>query len=306
MNLKGKHILTLGELSSDDIFGILSKAIEIKINPDKFANNLKSKTVALLFSKPSTRTRVSFEAGVSQLGGTSIYLSPDDLQIGRGESIEDTARVLSTYVDIMVIRTFKQTDVETYAKFSSVPVINGLTDEFHPCQALADLMTVYEIKGSFKGTRLAYIGDGNNVANSLVIGSAITGMSLSVATPAGYEVNDTVLGLVKEKFGYVIETSNSPEEAVRNADFVYTDVWTSMGQEKEKDKRLKDFDGFQINDELIKFAAPNAKVLHCLPAHRGEEISGEVLEGENSAVWQQAGNRLHVQKALMLYLLGRQ
>jgi ornithine carbamoyltransferase len=304
MNLKGRHILTLGELSKDEIFAVLSKAQEVKKNPEKFVDALKGKTISLLFSKPSTRTRVSFEAGIAQLGGTPLYLSSEDLQTTRGETASDTAKVLSKYIDALVIRTFAQSEVIEFAENSSVPVINGLTDEFHPCQALADLLTVLEIKGSLAGTRVAYFGDGNNIANTLALAGAITGIELVLASPKGYEVKDSLIDEIKKWYGVEIAKTDSPKTAAHMADFIYTDVWVSMGQEKEKEQRLKALAPFQVNYELLSLASPSVKVLHCLPAHRGEEITADVIDGPFSAVWQQAENRLHVQKALLLGLLG--
>lgn len=304
MSLKGRHILTLGELTRDEIFSILSKAKEIKKNPSVFSDKLKGKSIAILFSKPSTRTRVSFESGIAQLGGTPIYLSSHDVQISRGETFADTARVLSSYVDAIIIRTFAQEDVVEVAENSGVPVINGLTDDYHPCQTLADLMTILEIRGSLAGARIAYMGDGNNVATTLALGCAIVGAELVVASPPGYEISDKLLNDMKQTYKVQIVKTDSPKLAAHMAEFIYTDVWVSMGQENEKVERLKALAPYQVNSELLSLAAPNAKVLHCLPAHRGEEIIAEVIDGPFSAVWQQAENRLHVQKALLLFLLG--
>lgn len=299
-----KHILTLEELSRDEIYNILYKARELK-SVGKRLDDLFGYTIALIFSKQSTRTRVSFETGISQLGGSSIYLSPRDLQIGRGETIEDTAKVLSSYVDAMVIRTFEQQELQSYAGASSVPVINGLSDDFHPCQILADLLTMLESHENLDKVRVAYVGDGNNVANTLAIGCAITGTQLAIASPTGYEVPSELIERINKQYGAEIACTDSPKAAVHIADYIYTDVWVSMGQDEEREKRLTDFKDYQINEELLGFAAPGAKVLHCLPAHREEEITAAVLDGPHSAVWQQAENRLHAQKALLLHLLNK-
>lgn len=301
---QAKHLLTLEELSRDDIYNILYKAKELK-SVGRRLDQLFGHTIALIFSKPSTRTRASFEAGIAQLGGSSIYLSPNDLQIGRGETIEDTARVLSSYVDAIVIRTFEQKELEAYASASSVPVINGLSDDFHPCQILADLLTIFESHENLDEVRIAYVGDGNNVASTLALGCAITGVKLVIASPKGYEAPGKLIDSLNNKYGEHIACTDSVKAAVHMADYIYTDVWVSMGQDAEREKRINDLKDYQINDELIGFAAPGAKVMHCLPAHRGEEITASVMDGPSSVVWQQAENRLHAQKALLLHMLGK-
>lgn len=296
-----KHLLTLKELNKDEILALIGKAIEIKTNPAKYSEALKGKTVALIFSKPSTRTRVSFEAAITKMGGSSIYLSSSDMQLSRGEAIEDTAKVLSKYVDAVVIRTFKQKDVDDFAKASDIPVINGLTDEYHPCQILADLMTIYETKGYLKGITLTYLGDGNNVANTLAIGATISEMNVVLSSPKGYEVSDSFVADIKQINAKVkIEKITNPDDAVRKADFIYTDVWISMGQE-EKSKDV--FKPYQINEKLLENAPDNVMIMHCLPAHRDEEITPDIIDGPKSIIWQQAENKLHIQKALLLELL---
>jgi ornithine carbamoyltransferase len=269
--------------------------------------SLKGQTLGLIFEKSSTRTRVSFEAGMMQLGGNALYLNGQDLQIGRGESIHDTAKVLSEFIDAIMIRTFEHSKVEELAKYGSIPVINGLTDEFHPCQALADLMTIYEEKGTLKGLKVAYIGDGNNVAHSLMIACAKVGAHFSIACPKGYEPKEWIVNearKIAEQQDANITIVENPIEAVQDSDAVYTDVWTSMGQEAENDIRLKAFSNYQVNDELVKHAKDDYLFLHCLPAHREEEVTASVIDGENSYVFQQAGNRMHVQKALLQLVLG--
>lgn len=307
--LKGQDLLTLANLSADTIQTLLEKAVEIKKakQAGESFHPLQGKTLGMIFEKPSTRTRVSFEAGMYQLGGQALYLNSQDLQIGRGETIADTAQVLSEYLDAIMIRTFSHSIVEELAQYASIPVINGLTDLFHPCQALADLLTIYEHKGTFKGKKLVYVGDGNNVAHSLMIASAKMGMDFAIACPIGYEPNKEVVKLTEQiaaKSGSSITVTNDPIMAVSGADFVYTDVWTSMGQEKENAKRLADFSGYQVNEELVAHANKDYLFMHCLPAHRGEEVSAGVMDGKNSVVFQQAGNRLHAQKALLTMILG--
>jgi ornithine carbamoyltransferase len=257
----------------------------------------------MIFSKSSTRTRVSFEVGMYQLGGQALFLSHRDLQIGRGEPIEDTARVLSRYANGIMIRTFAQEEVESLAKWATIPVINGLTDFAHPCQILADLMTIREYHSALEGVKMAYIGDGNNVCNSLIVGALTSGMKISVATPKGYEPHADVLEFAKEYAG-AFSLVNSPDEAVAAADVLVTDVWASMGQEDEAKKRMKDFAGFQINDKLMAQAHEKAIVLHCLPAHRGEEITAEIFEAHAGPIFDEAENRLHAQKAVMALLMG--
>jgi ornithine carbamoyltransferase len=262
--------------------------------------------LGMIFQKPSTRTRVSFEVGIVELGGYGLYLSANDLQLGRGETIKDTGHVLERYLDAIMIRTFAQEDVEQLAEHADIPVINGLTDYAHPCQALADLMTIRERLGRLSGARLAYLGDGNNVCVSLMVGAARFGMRFVAATPNGYEPDATAVSAARRaavQMGGTVELTRDPSEAAREADVLYTDVWTSMGQEKEAERRRKDLAGFQIDDELLSHASPDAIVLHCLPAHYGEEITEEILYGPHSAVWDQAENRLHAQKALLALIV---
>jgi ornithine carbamoyltransferase len=260
----------------------------------------------MIFQKPSTRTRVSFEVGISQLGGTGLYLAAGDLQLGRGETIKDTATVLSGYLDGIMIRTFEQSDVDELAEHASIPVINGLTDEFHPCQALADVMTIRERLGGFEGVRVAYLGDGNNVCHSLMVACAKLGMDFVAATPAGYEPSGEVVGWARaaaEVGGTSVELTNDPRAAANGADVLYTDVWTSMGQDEERERRLADLAGFGIDRDTVALGSERAIVLHCLPAHYGEEITEDVLYGPSSAVWDQAENRLHAQKALLALVI---
>lgn len=309
VNVKGKSLLTLLDWSKEEIEAVLQKGIELKKErkEGKLNTSLNGRTLGLIFEKSSTRTRVSFEAGMMQLGGNALYLNGQDLQIGRGESIHDTAKVLSEFIDAIMIRTFEHSKVEELAKYGSIPVINGLTDEFHPCQALADLMTIYEEKGTLKGLKVAYIGDGNNVAHSLMIACAKVGAHFSIACPKGYEPKEWIVNearKIAEQQGANITIVENPVEAVQDSDAVYTDVWTSMGQEAENDIRLKAFSNYQVNDELVKHAKDDYLFLHCLPAHREEEVTASVIDGENSYVFQQAGNRMHVQKALLQLILG--
>lgn len=308
LNLQGKDLLTLADYSKETILELLNKAKAIKETHLKgeVIAPLKGKTLGMIFEKSSTRTRVSFEAGMHQLGGHALYLNSRDLQIGRGETISDTAKVLSQYVDAIMIRTFSHTIVEELAEHATIPVINGLTDLYHPCQALADLLTILEVKGTLKGQKLAYIGDGNNVAHSLLIACSKVGMNISIATPPNYEVDAKVAELaysIAKKSGSKVELTNNPVEAVKEADAIYSDVWTSMGQEDENEQRLKDFQGFQVNAELVKHAKEDYIFLHCLPAHREEEVTTEIIDGSHSYVFQQAGNRLHAQKALLVEIL---
>lgn len=305
----GKHFLTLLDFTSNEImelldFSILLKKYQKDGVPHKF---LSGKTLAMIFEKSSTRTRVSFEVGMTQLGGSALFLSSKDSQLGRGEPISDTAQVLSRYVDGIMIRTHGHGIIEELANYSTVPVINALTDDFHPCQAMADLMTIFEVKGTFKGLKTVYVGDGNNVAHSLLIACAKVGMDIAIATPKGYEPKEWI---VKEIEGICKETgakfflTNSPIEAVRGADVIYTDVWTSMGYEQESAKRLEDFKSFQVNEALMTYAKEDYMFLHCLPAHRGEEVAVEVIDGPHSYIFDQAENRLHAQKAILVALMG--
>lgn len=307
-SLKGRDVLSIADLSQDEIYHVLSKAIELKrlLRTGYDHRYLEGKTVALVFYKPSTRTRVSFETGISQMGAYPIYLNVNDLQLGRGESIEDTGKVLSRYVNAIVVRTYSQREIKALAKAADVPVINGLTDEHHPCQVLADLMTILEAKDRLAGLKLAYLGDGNNVANSLILSAPRVNMSISVATPPGYEPKDLILKMAERNITSPmckIEVTNRPKQALRNADVIYTDVWVSMGQEAEREERMAAFQPFQVNKEMIANAKSDAIIMHCLPAHRDEEITSEVLDSPNSVVFDQAENRLHVQKALLMLLL---
>jgi len=308
LNLKGKDLLTLADYSKETILELINKAKTMKeahLNGD-IITPLKGKTLGMIFEKSSTRTRVSFEAGMLQLGGHALYLNSRDLQIGRGETISDTAKVLSQYVDAIMIRTFSHNMVEELAEHATIPIINGLTDLYHPCQALADLLTLLEVKGTLQGLKLAYIGDGNNVAHSLLIACSKVGIDISIATPKNYEVDAKVAVLASafaKASGSKIVLTNNPVEAVQQADAIYSDVWTSMGQEEENEERLKDFQGFQINTELVKYAKADYIFLHCLPAHREEEVTTEIIDGSHSYVFQQAGNRLHAQKALLVEIL---
>ena len=299
-----KHLLKMSDLTAKEITGILNLADQLKYDrkhgiPHTY---LQGKTLGMIFQKASTRTRVSFEVGMYQLGGSALFLSSHDLQIGRGEPIEDTARVLSRYLDGIMIRTYKQQEVEDLAKFGSVPVINGLTDYAHPCQVLADLMTVREHKGALEGLKFCYVGDGNNMANSLIAGCLTMGMKVSIACPKGFEPAHDVLEAAK-KHGDMFHLTHNIYEAADEADVVYTDVWASMGQESEAITRRKAFKGYQVNDDLLKVAAHDVMVLHCLPAHRGEKITAEVID-EHSEIYDQAENRLHAQKAVLVKLLG--
>ena len=303
-NLSGKDFLSLKDFSKEEILYLLQEAADMKNN--KIQHIFQGKTLAMIFEKSSTRTRVSFEAGMAQLEGNALFLSSKDMQLGRGETIADTAKVLSRYVDAIMIRTFEHEKVEELAEHADIPVINGLTDLFHPCQALADLLTIQEIKGTFKGLKAAYIGDGNNVAHSLLIGCAKVGCDITVASPEGYEPNPEVVALAKafaEESGADITITNDAALAVQDADVVYSDVFTSMGQESETNERLSIFSPYQVNSRLVSRAKADYIFLHCLPAHRGEEVAAEVIDGPNSAVFDQAENRLHVQKALLKALL---
>ena len=299
-----KHLLKLLDLSTEEIVGLLDFADKLKYERKNGIPHplLSGKTLGMIFEKASTRTRVSFESGMFQLGGHALFLSASDMQIGRGEPVEDTARVLSRYIDGIMIRTFEQSEVEGLAEAGSVPVINGLTDFCHPCQVLADLMTIREYKGELEGRKLCYIGDGNNMANSLIVGGLKTGMKVSIASPKGYEPWQEVLDFAKDYPGFTLTTD--PIEAAADADAVYTDVWASMGQESEAAKRRAAFAGiYQINDRVMACAKPDAIVLHCLPAHREEEITAKVFEAHANEIFDEAENRLHAQKAVMATLM---
>jgi ornithine carbamoyltransferase len=306
--LKGRSFTRVGDWSGDDLTRVLELADELKEEQRRREPHhlLPGRTLGMIFQKPSTRTRVSFEVGIAQLGGAGLYLSAGDLQLGRGETLKDTATVLSRYLDAIMIRTFAQEDVEELARHASIPVINGLTDSTHPCQALADVMTIRERLGRLEGVRLTYLGDGNNVCASLMVAAAKLGMHFRAATPTGYEPSPEAVETAREAAatsGATIELFGDPGEAAAGADVLYTDVWTSMGQEDERERRLRDLAGFGIDDELLRLADDDAIVLHCLPAHYGEEITEAVLYGPQSAVWDEAENRLHAQKALMALVI---
>lgn len=304
-----KHLLSIHDLTISEMEEILKLSEKLKRQVKEGVQHhlLKGKTLGMIFTKSSTRTRVSFEVGMYQLGGYPLFLSSNDIQLGRGETIYDTAQVLSRYIDGIMIRTFKQSDVEELAKYGNIPVINGLTDLVHPCQILADLFTVYEHKGELMGLKLAYIGDGNNVANSLLHGCAKMGMDIAVAAPKGFQCNEQIVSEAKEDAklsGAEIILTEDPEEAIKDADVVYTDTWVSMGQETEKEQRIKTFMPYQVNAELFAKAKEDAIFLHCLPAYRGYEVTEEIIDGPQSVVFDEAENRLHVQKAVMVMLMG--
>ena len=299
-----KHLLKMMDLSTEEIIEILNLADQLKYELKHGIphDHLKGKTLGMIFRKASTRTRVSFETGMYQLGGNPLYLSASDMQIGRGEPIQDTARVLSRYIDGIMIRTFDQAEVENLAEYGNIPIINGLTDLSHPCQVLADLMTIREYKGKLDGLKMCYIGDGNNMANSLIVGGLKTGMSVSVACPENYHPAATTLAFAKKYDCF--ELTDDPIKAAKDADVIFTDVWASMGQEGEAEIRKKAFKGFQINDEVMAVATPDAMVQHCLPAHREEEITAKVFEEHANEIFDEAENRLHAQKAVMVLLMG--
>ncbi len=298
-----KHLLKLLDLSTEEIIDILNLADQLKYELKHGIPHphLKGKTLGMIFQKSSTRTRVSFETGMYQLGGYPLFLSSNDLQIGRGEPVQDTARVLSRYLDGIMIRTFEQAEVEALAEYGNIPIINGLTDFCHPCQVLADLMTIREFKGSFDGLKMCFIGDGNNMANSLIVGGLKVGMSVSIACPKDYRPPKEILDFAAKYDNF--EITDSPAQAAKNADVLYTDVWASMGQEGEAEKRKKAFAGYQINDEIMSVANADAMVLHCLPAHREEEITAKVFEEHANEIFEEAENRLHAQKAVMVKLM---
>jgi len=306
--LKGRDFLRVNDWAADDLVVVLDLADRLKARQRERVEHrhLEGRTLGMIFQKPSTRTRVSFEVGIFQLGGVGLYLAAGDLQLGRGETIKDTARVLSRYLDGLMIRTFAQSDVDELAEHADIPVINGLTDEFHPCQALADVMTIRERLGELEGVRVTYLGDGNNVCSSLMVACAKLGMNFTAATPEGYEPDEKVVGWARaaaEASGGSVELRHDAGSAAEGADDLYTDVWTSMGQDEEREQRVIDLAGYRINDELVGLASERAIVLHCLPAHYGEEITEEILYGPRSAVWDQAENRLHAQKALMALII---
>ncbi|NLL17933.1 MAG: ornithine carbamoyltransferase [Clostridia bacterium] len=307
-SFQGRDFLSLYDYTPEEIHYLIDLAIDLKYKQKKGIPHpyLAGKTLGMIFQKSSTRTRVSFEVGMYQLGGMALFLSSNDLQIGRGEPVKDTARVLSRYLDGIMIRTFSHDEVLELAQYADIPVINGLTDLLHPCQVLADLMTIKEHKGQLAGLKLAYVGDGNNMAHSLMYGGAKMGMDVVIASPAGYVPDETVTRqstAVATETGGSISITGNIEEAVKDADVIYTDVWASMGQEEEAAERKKAFAAYQVNNELLKMAKSDVIVLHCLPAHRGEEITDEVIEGPHSVVFDEAENRLHAQKAIMALLM---
>lgn len=303
-----KDLITISDLKVADIEEIFSLTEKLKKKLSGLDEPLKGKSLALIFQKPSNRTRVSFEVGMHQLGGDIIYLSPEDIKLGIRESSKDIAKVLSRYLDGIVARTFYHKDIVDLAEFSSIPVINGLSDMHHPCQALADIFTIKEKLGKLKDINLSYIGDGNNVLNSLLQAVSILGMTLNIATPKKYEPDKNIFKeaiKLSKKSGAKIKLVNEPKIIAKGADVIYTDVWTSMGQEKEAKIRKKAFKGFQVNDSLLRFASKEVFVMHCLPAHRNEEITDSVMDGKHSIVFDQAENRLHVQKAILMILMGK-
>jgi len=306
--LKGRDFLRVNDWDADELIQVLDLADRLKARQrERVAHtHLEGRSLGMIFQKPSTRTRVSFEVGMFQLGGTALYLAAGDLQLGRGETIKDTGVVLSRYLDGIMIRTFAQADVDELAAAADIPVINGLTDDFHPCQALADVMTIRERLGGFDGVRVAYLGDGNNVCHSLMVACAKLGMDFVAATPEGYEPSDEVVGWARAAANVSrssVELTHDPRAGAEGADVLYTDVWTSMGQDEERERRLADLAGFGIDDALVQLGSERVIVLHCLPAHYGEEITKEVLYGPRSAIWDQAENRLHAQKALMALVI---
>jgi ornithine carbamoyltransferase len=304
-----RHFLSLKDWSRDELELLFEQAAAIKANPEAYATALAGQALAMIFQKPSTRTRVSFEVGMFQLGGRALFLGAEDIQLNRGETIADTARVLSRYVQGIMARVFAHQDVTDLARHGSVPVINGLSDLLHPCQALADYFTLRERRGGLAGLKLAYVGDGNNVAHELMFGAVKLGLQFSIGCPKGYEPNPLIFkSAVREaqKLGSPIpEVSGDPYEAVAGADVVYTDVWTSMGQEAEAQARLEAFSGFCVTPEMMASAGPDVMFMHCLPAHRGEEVSADVIDGPQSVVFDEAENRLHVQKAILVTLMGQ-
>ncbi len=301
-----KDLLTIMDLSAEEIDGLLERAILLKeqVQADKLQSTLRGKTLALLFDKPSTRTRVSFEVAMYQLGGHVLYLSSTETQISRNETLRDTAMVLSRYIDGLVVRTYDQANLDELARHAVIPVINGLTDLYHPCQVLADILTIREKKGALESLRVAWVGDGNNVAHSWINAAAKLHFELSLACPPGYGPNEDIIRRAQESAGDRIQLGHDPLEAVNRADVINTDVWTSMGQEDEQQLRLAAFRDYQINADLVRKAKSDVIVMHCLPAHRGEEITDEVMDGPNSAILDQAENRLHLQRALLDWLLG--
>jgi ornithine carbamoyltransferase len=300
--MKRRHFIRIWDLKKEEALKIINRALELKRNKN-WERKFIGKILGLIFEKPSTRTRISFESAMIKWGGSSIFLSSKDLQLSRGEPIKDTARVISRYIDILVLRTYKQDTIEEFAKYSSIPVINGLSDRFHPCQVLSDIMTVIEKGKDLYKDKIVWIGDGNNVAQSWIEASALLGFKLVLACPKGFEPEEKLLKEAKEIYKAQIEIVDNPEEAIKGAEVINTDVWISMGQEEESEKRRFAFKNFQVNNELLKLADPSAIVLHCLPAHRDEEITEEVLEGHQSVVWDQAENKMWLHMALIEFLL---
>ncbi len=308
VNMKGKNLISIADLSIEEIYQIfdVSKSLKEKLYTGEPHRYLEGKTLGMIFTKRSTRTRVSFETGIYQLGGIGMYFGPNDLQLGTSESISDTAKVLGRYLNGIMIRTFDHQDVVELGKYAGIPVINGLTDLLHPCQVLTDLFTILEKKRILKGLKLAYIGDGNNMAHSLLNGCSKVGMHISIASPSGYKPNKEIVENAKKFAKYMgskIEITDDPVVAVKNADVVYTDVWASMGQEKEAEERKKKFAKYQVNPKLVKHAKDDYLFMHCLPAHRGEEVVNEVADSPNSVIFDEAENRLHVQKAIMALVM---
>jgi len=304
--IKTRHLLSMNDLTPNEVQAILDAAVELKTRG--WISLLKNKTAALLFEKPSLRTRVSFEVAVRQLGGQTLYLSPEEVGLGKRESIPDVARVLSRFVDVIILRTFAQHNLEVLAEYSAVPVINALSDFEHPCQALADLLTIYEHKGKLKWLTLAYIGDGNNVANSLILACAMTGVNFNIASPKGYEIDASVLKQARtyaKTSGSKIFCTSDPQAAAKDVDVIYTDTWTSMGQEAEAAVRRKVFADYQINEKLLALTRHNSIIMHCLPAHHGEEVAVGLLDSPRSVVFDQAENRLHAEKALLAWLFAK-
>ncbi len=301
------HFVSLLDKSTEELRALLELARQLKLHPRSFSRSCRGSSLAMIFQKPSLRTRVSFEVGMTQLGGHALYLGPKDIQLHRGESISDTARVLSRFCDGVMARVFAHADIQALADHASIPVINGLSDLLHPCQVLADLQTIHEKKGRLEGLKLAYVGDGNNMAHSLLYGGARFGMTVSISHPRGYAPDAAVVTNARDvaaATGGAIQITEDPRDGVADADVVYTDVWSSMGQEEQQQERLARFQGFQVDSELMALARPRASFMHCLPAHRGEEVSAEVIDGPRSVVFDQAENRLHAQKAIMLRSMG--
>ncbi len=302
-----RHLISIHDLTAAEVAGLFRLAADVKAHPETYRTALAHKSLAMIFEKSSTRTRVSFEVGMVQMGGHALFLSSRDIQLGRGEPIGDTAKVLSRYVDGIMARTFAHQTVTDLARYGTVPVINGLTDDLHPCQGLTDYFTLQEIFGDLAGKKIAYVGDGNNMAHSLLFGAAKVGMDIAVASPDGYQVKPNYVELARQDAQAAntkIELTTDPAAAVAGASAVYTDVWASMGQESEAQERLRAFHGFIVDEALMRHASPEAVFLHCLPAHRGEEVSAGVADGPQSHIFDEAENRLHVQKAIMLWLMG--